>query len=139
MPSNRADRPGRTPSQQRTPGKAERRSIVLSSVIIVGLIIALAGVVFAALGIGHVGVIDGEAEGVKLKTTSLGVFMILTGALLAGFVATNLPEGYVIHGDTPETKAQKVLRLLTSRGVKPYLVLCAFGVLLLLISILLTG
>src|SRR4051812_25300937 len=109
---------------QASPPRAGRPSLVLSAVIIFGLMLVVAGVAFALLGLGNVGVIGGEAKGVELRTTSLGVVMIVVGALLSGLVATNLPNGYQIYGGRRESVAQKALRVLASRGMRPYLSAC---------------
>ncbi|MGW1956116.1 hypothetical protein ACWCPI_25775 [Streptomyces sp. NPDC001920] len=120
-------------------GAPRKRSVILSVTILVGLALIIAGAVFALLGLGNVGIVTGKGpNGVELKTTSLGVVMMVIGATFAGFVATNLPEGFEVFGEREESVWARILRLLTSRGVRPYLIVLGIAVIFLLLGIILS-
>jgi hypothetical protein len=82
---------------------AKRPSVTLTALIWLGMLLTLAGAIFALLGVGAAVDFKAKIGESEVTTTNLGLAVMATGAILAAAVATNLPKGvttFAVHKQT---------------------------------------
>jgi hypothetical protein len=109
----------------------DRPSVVYTALICVGLLLAVTGAVVAVLGLGGAAGFQGNVAGVTVGTTSVGLVIMVTGALLAGVVAIRLPADVRVFGHHDRPSLEDRARQL----IKPALALCVIGLALLVLSL----
>ncbi|RGA03043.1 hypothetical protein DI270_021145 [Microbispora triticiradicis] len=109
-----------------------RISITYTVLIITGLLLAVAGAVVAILGLGGVVEFKGEVAGAKAETTSVGLAVLVVGALLAGIVAVKLPTQVNVLGNGGR---RGFTEWFSEFGVRLCALLVAAGVVLLIVSL----
>lgn len=86
----------------------KQRSITFTTMIFVGLITALIGVVFAALGAGDALPFEASLGDAKVKTESVGLALAAIGFGFAAFVAMKLPKGVTVLSAGPRNVGDRV-------------------------------
>ncbi|WP_327046845.1 hypothetical protein OG320_02770 [Microbispora sp. NBC_01189] len=109
-----------------------RISVTYTVLIITGLLLAMAGAVVAILGLGGVVEFKGEVAGAKAETTSVGLAVMVVGALLAGIVAVKMPAQVTVLGDGGR---KGFTEWFAEFGGRICAVLVTVGVVLLIISL----
>jgi hypothetical protein len=99
----------------------KRRSVTFTALIFFGMVIALVGLILAALGLGGVSTFEFAVGDFTLKTTSVGLAVLAVGVGLSAGVALNLPENVELFGPTERTMTERL------RGLAPAFVLTALG------------
>jgi hypothetical protein len=90
---------------------AQERPITFTAVIFVGLLLVIAGAIVTIAGIGGVSAFEVTTGSITVKTPSVGLAMMATGAFLSGGVARKLPEGVKVFGPTPPTLEERLYGL----------------------------
>ncbi len=87
---------------------ASRTSVTYTALIFAGIALAIAGAVVAILGLGGVTVFEGKAGGAEVKTQSVGLAIMVVGAVLAGTVALKLPKGVTVLSPSEASVTERV-------------------------------
>jgi hypothetical protein len=64
---------------------------VYTFAVLVGIVLTIGGAVIAVLGLGKPTAVSFEAQGVMLKTTSVGLVIMVAGALLTAVLLVTKP------------------------------------------------
>ncbi len=73
-----------------------RPNVTFTALIWLGMLLVLAGAVFALLGLGAAVDFKAKIAGGEVTTTSAGLAVMAVGAIMAATVATKLPKGVVV-------------------------------------------
>ncbi len=95
--------------EEKTVEKENRISITFTALVWVGILLCISGAVVAVLGFGSSTVFEVHIGSVEVKTTQVGLAILVVGALLSFFTAQKLPTGVMILADKP-TFMEKLLR-----------------------------
>ena len=95
-----ADRPKRNPPAATPRPRAQHRSAILSAVAVVGIVVFLAGAALTVIGFFTPGApttsFSGQAPGMKVTTTNVGLALAFLGALFVGLVRVLRPAAGVL-------------------------------------------
>ena len=83
--------------------RANQPSVTFTALIWLGMLLMLAGAAVAVLGVGAAVEFKAKIGGNEITTTSLGLAIMATGAVVAAYVATKLPKGvtvFAVHEPT---------------------------------------
>jgi hypothetical protein len=117
------------------PGGPQRRSIIYSSLILAGILMAIAGLVIAVLGVGKPSATEISGSGVDVKTSSVGLVILVVGAGLAGILAVKKPSDIELFTDRPMAPTMRA-RVIDNAAI-PALAVAVVGVVLLIVSLVL--
>ena len=79
-------------------------SFTYTALIWTGIVLCLSGFVIAVLGLGGLTSFEASFDSIKVKTTSVGLAIVVVGAVLSGTVAIKLPRGVrVMALEEPDT------------------------------------
>lgn len=117
------------------PASPPRRSVIYSSLILLGILMAIAGVVIAVLGIGKPSATEISGLGIDVKTSSVGLAILVVGAGLAGILAVKKPSDIELFTDKPA--APPLWKRVTDNAAIPALAAAAVGLVLLIVSLVL--
>lgn len=116
-----------------TADRPQRRSVVYTGLILFGILLAVSGVIIALLGIGKPSATEVSGGGVDVKSSSVGLIILVVGAGLAGILALKKPSDIELFTDRP---AQRPLpERIAGNAAIPALAIAAVGVVLLVISL----
>jgi hypothetical protein len=87
-----------------------RKSISLTFVVIAGVIIAITGMAVALTESNQSLILVLEGGKLSVRFGNIGLLMMLIGSLLAGFVATRLPQGVELFRNQGSTLLHKIQR-----------------------------
>jgi hypothetical protein len=106
-------------------------SITFTLLIWAGIALAFLGAIVAILGASNVTVLEGTFGNIEIKTTSVGLAILVIGSLLAGTIALRLPPGVKVLARSEQTLTEKIVE-------RPIFLLgwSVVGAILLLISLL---
>jgi hypothetical protein len=116
-----------------TADRPPRRSVVYTGLILFSILLAAAGAVIAVLGIGKPSATEVSGGGIDVKTSSVGLIILVVGAGLAGILALKKPSDIELFTDQP---AQRPLpERIAGNAAIPALAMAVVGVVLLVISL----
>jgi uncharacterized membrane protein YidH (DUF202 family) len=116
-----------------TAGRPLRRSVVYTGLILFGILLAVAGAVIAVLGIGKPSATEVSGGGVDVKTSSVGLVILVVGAGLAGILALKKPGDIELFTDRPARRP--LPERIAGNAAIPALAIAAVGVVLLVVSL----
>lgn len=111
---------------------ASQKSVTFTAIILVGLALAVLGAITAILGLGEAITLELTLGDYTVKTTSVGLAILVVGALLAGVVALRLPRNVQVFGNGSQPSWGERL---AARPVV-FLATAAVAVVLLVVSLL---
>lgn len=114
-------------------GDPGRVSITITVMVIVGLLIAVTGIVMLIAGLGGSSAFEASLGDVKLKTESVGLAVLVVGLVFAGFAARTVSEGGQLLGEAGVTPAAR----LRAAG-RPLLAAAAVALVVFLVVLLFT-
>jgi hypothetical protein len=117
------------------PGGPQHRSIIYSSLILAGILMAIAGLVIAVLGVGKPSATEISGSGVDVKTSSVGLVILVVGAGLAGILAVKKPSDIELFTNRPMAPTLRT-RVIDNAAI-PALAVAVVGVVLLIVSLVL--
>ncbi len=88
-------------------------SIIFTAILVLGMVIALCGLIVTLLGAGHAVDFSAKVGNVELKTTSTGLVLLSLGLFIDGFIATRLPAGVSVF----EVRKPTLLEYISSRAI----------------------
>lgn len=110
---------------------SDSRSMTFTALVVLGMVIALAGVVMLLLGLGGSSSFDLKLGDWSVSTTSTGLAIVAIGAALAAGVALNLPDGVQVYGPGTDSPVERWRRLALPAAALALVALVAFVVTLL--------
>ena len=108
-------------------------SISHTALIWTGIILCLIGAIVAISGLGGLTSLEVSFNAIKIKTTSVGLGILVIGALLSGVVAIKLPKGIITLGVEHKYSLTEIL----ARRIPMFsLIIGIVAAILLLLSVL---
>jgi hypothetical protein len=77
---------------------------------LVGIVLAIGGAVIAVLGLGNPTSVSVEAQGLTVKTTSVGLAIMLVGVLLTAVLLVRKPEGVTLADTSASPRSNRALQ-----------------------------
>jgi hypothetical protein len=114
-------------------GRPPRRSVVYTVLILFGILLAAAGAVIAVLGIGKPSATVISGGGIDVKTSSVGLIILVVGAALAGVLALKKPSDIELFTDQPARPP--LSERIADKAAIPAFAVAGVGVALLVISL----
>jgi hypothetical protein len=99
------------------------------------MLMAIAGLVIAVLGVGKPSATEISGSGVDVKTSSVGLVILVVGAGLAGILAVKKPSDIELFTDRPMAPTMRA-RVIDNAAI-PALAVAVVGVVLLIVSLVL--
>lgn len=110
-----------------------RVSFTHTALIWTGIILCLIGAGVAILGLGGLTALEVSYNSATVKTTSIGLAILVIGALLSGIVALRLPPDVIVLAEENKyTLTEKLARKIPFLS----LMICLAGILFLVLSFL---
>jgi uncharacterized membrane protein YidH (DUF202 family) len=106
---------------------SQRISWIYSGAVLVGIVLVIGGAVIAVLGLGNPTSVSIEARGLTVKTTSVGLAIMLIGVLLTAILLARKPEGVTLADRFPSPRRDRAIRFAVA--------LFVVGVALLVVSL----
>ncbi|HEX3999417.1 MAG TPA: hypothetical protein VHX65_12775 [Pirellulales bacterium] len=100
-----------------------RVSIAYTAIIFTGLALAVFGAIAAVLGLGGVSAFDGTIGSAKIKTSNVGLAILVVGTLLAGVVALKLPKDVRVFARVKPSFTERLAEIVAV----PSLLIAALG------------
>ncbi|GAC1447669.1 MAG: hypothetical protein PVS3B1_32810 [Ktedonobacteraceae bacterium] len=88
--------------------KQKKTPITFTALIWSGILIAAFGAIVAVFGVTGATVFEGKIGDIEVKTQSVGLAILVIGAVLAGFIATHLPGDVRILARKPRSLTEKI-------------------------------
>jgi hypothetical protein len=93
-----------------SPTKASKKTLSITFTLLIwsGIVLAFLGAVVAIIGAGGATAFDGKFGNIEVKTTSVGLAILVVGSLLAGTIALRLPKDVRVLNRTRQTIQEKI-------------------------------
>ena len=86
-----------------------RISITFTALIWTGILLCIFGSIVAVLGLNGSTTFEIHIKSAEVKTTQVGLVILIAGVILSFFTAQRLPPGVIVLGDEP-TFTEKLVR-----------------------------
>lgn len=116
-----------------SPAKTSKKTLSITFTLLIwsGIVLAFLGAIVAIIGVGGATAFDGKFGNIEIKTTSVGLAILVVGSVLAGTIALRLPKDVRVLNRTRQTIVEKIAeRAILLLGIS------LLGCILLLVSFL---